>query len=116
MYTTLYTYECTEEDMKDKRWGLSGTNGLAGNPTGRTTDAVWVPMHIALGLTMMSPDVVMPESFLTGMVASYIARERAAVARKVEAIRDSTRKNHPRLYPPSWDIALEQQSITDMGD
>ena len=62
--------------MKDKRWGLRGTNGLAGNPTGRTTDAVWVPMHIALGLTMMSPDVVMPESFMTGMVANYIAGER----------------------------------------
>ena len=46
------------------------------------------------------------------MVASYIAGERATIARKAEAIRDSARKNHPKLYPPSWNIALKQQVIT----
>ena len=57
--------------MHDNKWGLRGINGLAGNPVGRTIDARWV--HIAYGLTEMCPEVMMPKSFRTGMVASYIA-------------------------------------------
>ena len=112
VYTALYTYECTREEMQDKRWGLRGEDELAGNPIGRTIDAVWVPLHMAYGLTEMCPEVMMPESFRTGMVASYIAAEKVAVTKKAEAIRDSARRNHPKLYPPNWNIALEQQVIT----
>ena len=31
VYTVLYAYECTEEEMQDKRWKLEGEDGLAGN-------------------------------------------------------------------------------------
>ena len=92
--------------MQDKRWGLRGENRLAGNPIGRTIDAVWVPLHMAYGLTEMCPEVMMPESFWTGMVAGYIAAEKTAVTKKAEAIMDSAIRNQPKLYPPDWNIAL----------
>ena len=41
VHTTCYLYECTTEEMKDKRWGLGHeTGGGAGNPENGTKDAV----------------------------------------------------------------------------
>ena len=71
----------SEEEMEDNRWGLRGEDGVAGNILAGTVDAVWVPLDIAYGLTEASPDVIMPESFKTGMVASYLAGERGATRR-----------------------------------
>ena len=86
LYTALYTYECSEEEMEDNRWGLRGEDGIAGNIIAGTVDAVWVPLDIAYGLTEASPDVIMPESFRTSMVASYLAGERGATQRMLDTV------------------------------
>ena len=98
--------------MEDNRWGLRGEDGVAGNILAGTVDAVWVPLDIAYGLTEASPDVIMPESFKTGMVASYLAGERGATQRMLDTLEDSRNRNHPMNYPPMWNKTLERRRIT----
>ena len=116
VHTACYLYECTTEQMKDKRWGLrQETGGGAGNPENGTNDAVWMPILEAYTLTEQSLEEGQPASFLTGILASHLLGDET-LAKKIALIAvDSLRRRHPLHYPPEWDNGLEQEKLIGKG-